>query len=76
MLLNNFGVLNWDWRMTGRLWPMVLVMWGISALRISEGAKKTIIIVAVILTGFLLVGFSHGIPWPDRGWYRMSCPWY
>ncbi|MEI7500258.1 MAG: DUF5668 domain-containing protein [Bacteroidota bacterium] len=46
-MLNNFGVLEFGFRAIWSLWPLILILWGISILPIKDGIK------IIALTGVL-----------------------
>jgi hypothetical protein len=46
-ILNNFGVLEFGFRTLWSLWPLILILWGISILPIKDGIK------IIALTGVL-----------------------
>ncbi|NCA75499.1 MAG: hypothetical protein EOM90_04125 [Alphaproteobacteria bacterium] len=55
-LLNNFGVLEFGFRALLSLWPLILILWGISILPIKDWIK-TVALVAVL--GLTIIFFNR-----------------
>ena len=55
-MLNNFGVLEFGFRTLWSLWPLILILWGISILPIKDGIK--IIALAAVLA-FTVIFFNR-----------------
>lgn len=56
LLLNNFGLIAWNWYALWQSWPALLVIGGIGALDIDERAKRVIIAVIVAAALFWVMG--------------------
>jgi hypothetical protein len=63
-ILGNLGILTFSWYSLWRLWPMILVLWGISILPVKD-LLKFILLVGVLLITFLVI---NRLP-ADRPWY-------
>ena len=55
-MLNNFGVLEFGFRTLWSLWPLILILWGISILPIKDGIK---IIALVVVLAFTVIFFNR-----------------
>jgi hypothetical protein len=49
-MLNNFGVLEFGVRTLFNLWPLILILWGISILPISDGIKVAALVAVLAVT--------------------------
>ena len=49
-ILNNFGIFEFGWRTLWNLWPLILILWGISILPIRDGIKITALVAVLGLT--------------------------
>jgi len=62
-ILNNLGVINFSWYSFWRLWPLILLFWGISILPIKD-LVKYILLGVVIVSMFLVINrLPEGRPW-------------
>jgi len=57
-LLNNIGVLNVDWTTVWRLWPMILVLWGLSILVGNQRPPWYAVVLMIGLMIFMVVAFA------------------
>jgi hypothetical protein len=57
-LLNNLGVLNVDWTTVWRLWPMILVFWGLSILVGKQRPPWYAVVLMIGLMIFMVVAFA------------------
>ena len=64
-MLNNFGILEFGFRALWSLWPLILILWGISILPIKDGIK----IVALVSVLALTVIFFNRIS-EQSSWFR------
>jgi hypothetical protein len=55
-MLNNFGVLEFGFRTLWSLWPLILILWGISILPIKDTIK---IIALVVVLAFTIIFFNR-----------------
>ncbi|MGE5423721.1 MAG: LiaI-LiaF-like domain-containing protein [Syntrophothermus sp.] len=62
-LLSNLGVLHFSWFTFWRLWPVILILWGISILPIKD-LFRFILLVAVVITTFTVINrLPEKSPW-------------
>jgi len=65
-LLNNLGLITWNvWDVLLRLWPLLLVAWGLDLMlgrRSAWGAALALIIILVLLTGGVFLMGSARLP--------------
>ncbi len=76
-MLNNFGILEFGFRALFSLWPLILILWGISILPIKDSIK---IVALVAVLGLTVVFFNRLTErsdwfqyhtfrdWSDRDW--------
>lgn len=57
-LLNNLGVLNVDWTTVWRLWPMILVVWGLSIMVGNQRPPWYAVVLMIGLMIFMIVAFA------------------
>jgi len=62
-MLNNFGVLEFGFRTLWNLWPLILILWGISILPIKDGIKMIALVVVLALTVIFFNRISERSPW-------------
>ncbi|MCK9421746.1 MAG: DUF5668 domain-containing protein [Bacteroidales bacterium] len=55
-ILNNFGIFEFGWRALWSLWPLILILWGISILPIKDGIK---IVALVAVLAFTIIFFNR-----------------
>jgi len=55
-MLNNFGIFEFGWRALWSLWPLILILWGISILPIKDGIK---IIALTAVLAFTVIFFNR-----------------
>jgi hypothetical protein len=76
-MLNNFGVLEFGFRTLWSLWPLILILWGISILPIRDGIKIAALVVVLALTVIFFnkiaeksswFHFHNFRGWSDRDW--------
>jgi len=70
-LLSNFGWVDFHWSSIWRLWPLILVFWGISILPIRN-VVKTILVIAFIALTFI---FFNQITEPRWNWSFHGDEW-
>ncbi|MEI6059562.1 MAG: DUF5668 domain-containing protein [Bacteroidota bacterium] len=64
-LLKNTGVLFFSWHTIWHLWPVILILWGISLIPVKDWIKLVLSLLTVIVTFFALQQYS---PKDDRNW--------
>ena len=62
-MLNNFGVLEFGFRTLWNLWPLILILWGISILPIRDGVKIIGLVGVLVLTVIFFNRISDRSPW-------------
>ena len=62
-MLNNFGVLEFGFRTLWNLWPLILILWGISILPIKDGIKIIALAVVLLLSVILFNRISDRSRW-------------
>ena len=76
-MLNNFGVLEFGFRTLWSLWPLILILWGISVLPIRDGIKIIALVAVLALTVIFFNRISTHSSWfhfhnfrglSDRDW--------
>jgi hypothetical protein len=63
-MLGNFGIIHFTWFSFWRLWPLILIFWGIAILPIKDLFKFGLLIATVLLA----IIFFNRIP-ENRPWY-------
>jgi len=64
-MLNNFGVLEFGFRTLWSLWPLILILWGISILPIKDGIKIISLAGVLALTVIFFNRISERSSWFD-----------
>ncbi|NQU35532.1 MAG: hypothetical protein HQ521_20080 [Bacteroidetes bacterium] len=62
--LENLNVIDFDWYNLWRLWPVILILWGVSVLPVKDIIK--VILVLVILAGSVTYMMNRTVNWHDR----------
>ena len=62
-MLNNFGVLEFGFRALWSLWPLILILWGISILPIRDGVKIAALAGVLALTVIFFNQISERSTW-------------
>jgi hypothetical protein len=65
-LFRNLDIFSFSIRSLLRLWPLIIVFWGIAILPVKQGIKLILIVLAVLL-GVLILAFS---PHQDYRWFE------
>ena len=63
-ILNNFGILNFSWYNFWQLWPLILILWGISVLPVKDITKFVMLIAVLLATVFII----NRVP-SHRSWF-------
>jgi hypothetical protein len=53
-VLNNLGVISFSWYSVWRLWPLILIIWGISILPMRDTVKFSVLIIVLVGTFFVI----------------------
>jgi hypothetical protein len=62
-MLNNFGVIEFGFRALFSLWPLILILWGISILPIRDGIKVISLVAVLALTVVFFNRISENSSW-------------
>jgi hypothetical protein len=62
-LLGNFGIIQFNWFSFWRLWPLILIFWGIAVLPLKDIYKFTLLIGVVVLTIVFFNKIDKTRPW-------------
>jgi hypothetical protein len=62
-ILNNLGVIHFSWFAFWRLWPLILLFWGIAILPVKDLVKYILLGVVLVLTIFAINRLPEGRPW-------------
>ena len=62
-MLNNFGVLEFGFHALWSLWPLILVLWGISILPIKDSIKIVALVAVLALTAVFFNRISERSSW-------------
>jgi len=57
--LRNFGIVSFNWQMVLSLWPLIIVIWGISLLPVKEWIKL-VISLFITAAAFIIVMYTGG----------------
>lgn len=74
-LLSNLGLMNVDWSFVARLWPLILVFWGVAAL-VGGQSPRWYAIVFVIIICLILAAIVEAFNWFEREDYTFESPRY
>lgn len=73
-ILKNTGLIYFDWWTILRLWPLVLILWGISLIPVKDSVKLILSLVAIALA-FLLISKFDKRDKPFWHWNRDNDRW-
>jgi hypothetical protein len=62
-ILNNFGIIHFSWFTFWRLWPVILLFWGIAILPVKDLVKYILLGIVLVLTFFAINRLPEGRPW-------------
>jgi hypothetical protein len=62
-ILNNFGVISFSWYSFWRLWPVILLFWGISILPVKDTVKYILLGATLVSMIFVINRLPEGRPW-------------
>ncbi len=62
-VLNNLGVIYFTWHSIWRLWPVILIIWGISILPIKDNIRFIVLVCTIVLTFFIINRLPQDRPW-------------
>ena len=62
-ILNNLGILHFSWYNFWQLWPVILILWGISILPVKDMAKFAMLIGVLLMTTIAINWMPDHHPW-------------
>lgn len=65
-ILSNFGILHFSWLNFWRLWPLILIFWGISILPVKDTIRFTLLVAVILLTFLFFNRLPEHRPWLFR----------
>lgn len=68
-LFDRLGFFVFDWSMVRRLWPVLLILWGVSILPVKGFIK---LILALLIAAISLVIYNHNAPTERTSWNRIE----
>jgi hypothetical protein len=71
-ILRNLEVFYFSWHSLWRLWPLVLVLIGITILPIKEGIKIALTIVVIVIGAVFLITYPTNESGNDRWWFNRN----
>lgn len=63
-LLQNFNVIHFEWLSLWRLWPVILILWGVSILPANNWIKTGLVL--VVLAGTLYFMIDQAVKWDSN----------
>ncbi len=63
-ILQNLGLVHFNWMAMWRLWPVILVLWGVSIIPVKDWIK--IILVLLVLGGSLTFMLNKTVAWDNN----------
>jgi len=70
-ILKNVGLIYFDWLTMWRLWPLVLILWGVSLIPVKDYIKLILSVVAIALSVFLVNRYDK-TGYYDFGWHNRN----
>jgi uncharacterized protein YxeA len=64
-ILKNLDIIYFSWYSLWRLWPLLLVLIGITILPVKDGIKVVLTIIVLIAAAFFLISFPNFHNWND-----------
>lgn len=62
-ILKNTGAISFNWHTMWNLWPVILILWGISVIPIKDWIKAVLSIATIIITFIVVQQFGNNDPW-------------
>jgi len=63
-LLQNFNVIHFEWISLWRLWPVVLILWGVSIIPTNNWIKTGLVVIILSLTVYFMI--DQSVRWDDQ----------
>ncbi len=73
-ILKNMGLIYFDWWTVVRLWPLILILWGISLVPIQSYIKLILSLVAIAVTVLVVSKYDRNER-PFFGWHNHHNNW-
>ncbi|HLN52449.1 MAG TPA: DUF5668 domain-containing protein [Lentimicrobium sp.] len=73
-ILKNMGLIFFDWWTIVRLWPLILILWGVSLIPVQGYIKLILSLVAIAVTVVLVTQFDRNER-PFGKWHRDHSKW-
>lgn len=70
-ILQNLGLVHFDWIAMWRLWPVILVLWGVSIIPVKDWIK--VVLVLLILGGSVSFMLNKTVAWDNN---QHSTEWF
>lgn len=75
-ILKNIGLIYFTWGSVFRLWPLFLILWGISILPIKSGIRIVASLVVIAITIALIFNYPQNRGWNffgfEKGWHQQD----
>ena len=75
LLLNNMGYLQFDWGYAWRLWPLILIFWGLSKFTVNRAVRATFATLNGLVLACIVFGF-FSFQWIDTSFDENEQPQY
>ena len=69
-LLQNFDVIHFAWMSLWRLWPVVLILWGVSIIPANNWIKTGLVVIILSLTVYFMI--DQSVRWNDYDNYNFE----
>lgn len=69
-ILKNLDVIYFSWHSLWRLWPLVLVLIGVTILPVKDAIKVALTIVVLVIGAVFLITYQGGDDWNDRWFFN------
>ena len=73
-ILRNMGMIHFQWRIILQLWPLLLVIWGISIIPVKEYIKLILSVVAIIVA-LVVISYNQNNVYSDWGFHFSNYKW-
>ncbi|HEY9115298.1 MAG TPA: DUF5668 domain-containing protein [Bacteroidales bacterium] len=69
-LLQNFDVIHFEWVSLWRLWPVILILWGVSIIPTNNWIKTGLVVLILSLTVYFMI--DQSVRWNDQENYNFE----
>ena len=73
-ILRNMGMIHFHWRIILQLWPLLLVIWGISIIPVKDYIKLILSIVAIVVA-LIVISYNQNNVYSDWGFHFSNYKW-